>query len=56
MYQFAAVQHTGNLTAFFEKFKRTERALKVDETEVILTNAFIDIISALESGKNQKMT
>ena len=51
MYQFAAVQQTstGKLAAFFQKFYKIVRALRVNETEVTSKIAFIDNFFALES-------
>ena len=48
-----------NCLHFFKNFKKTVRALRVNETKVTLRNAFIDILFALESeieSTNDKRT
>ena len=56
MYQFAAAQQTSTpkLAAFFQKFWKILRALRVNETKVTSRNAFIDNLLALESEKGSK--
>ena len=56
MEKFAAVQQTSTaiLTAFFKKFKKIVRALRVNETKVTLRNAFTDNLFALENEKESK--
>ena len=52
---FAAQQtSTAKLAAFFQKFKKTVRAQRVNETKVTSRNAFIDNFFALESEKESK--
>ena len=58
MYHFAAARQTSTTTlpVFFQKFKKTVRPLRVNETKVTLRNAFIVNLFALVSENNPKMT
>ena len=53
MYYFVVAQQTSKakLPAFFQKLKKTVRALRVDEIKPTSRNAFIVDLLALESGK-----
>ena len=42
------------MAAFFKKFTKILRALRVNETKVTLRNAFIDNLFALESKKESE--
>ena len=56
MYQSAAAQETwtAKLPGFFQKFWKTMRALRANETKVALKNAFIVNLFSLESEKESK--
>ena len=56
MYQFVAAQQTSTtkLPAFFQKFKKTMRALSVNETKFTSRNTFIDNLFPLEGEKESR--
>ena len=55
MYKFAAQQTSvAKMPAFFQKFKKTVRALRVDETKVTSRNTFFVNVFALRSDKESK--
>ena len=43
------------MAAFFKKFTKILRALRVNETKVTLRNAFIDNLFALKNEKESKI-
>ena len=56
MYYFAVAQETSTakLAAIFQKFQKTVRSPRVNETKVTSRNAFIDNLFALENNKKSK--